>query len=57
MFEDLVALAAGALVFEGVAAAFTVYLQQLVQASGIATADEDGIHRVVELMDADGFHP
>ena len=38
-------------------------MQQLVEAPGVATADKDGlrlldcVHRVVELMDADSFHP
>ncbi len=41
----------------------TIFVQQLVQAPGIATADEDGIslidgiHRVIKLMNTDGFHP
>ena len=38
-------------------------MQQLVEAPGVAAADEDGVsmvdrvHRVIELMDADGLHP
>ncbi len=37
-------------------------MQQLVEAPGVAAADEDGfrlldgVHRIVELVDADGLH-